>query len=54
MQGLGCHIQLSQLPPQFRCMRCDNATLIASRKEFFDTFVAKAFDHQCIMQRYTL
>jgi len=54
MQGLGCNIQLSQLSSQFRCMRCDNATLIASRKEFFDTFVAKAFDHQCIMQRYTL
>jgi cytochrome c-type biogenesis protein CcmH/NrfF len=45
VQGLGSHIQLSQLPPQFRCMRCDNAALIASRKEFFDTFVAKAFDH---------
>jgi len=42
------------LAPQFRCMRCDNATLIASLKEMLDAFVAKAFNHECIMQRYTL
>jgi len=54
MQGLGCNIELSQLSSQFRCMRSDNATLIACLKELLDAFMAKAFNHECIMQRYTL
>jgi len=28
--------------------------LIASLKELLDAFMAKAFNHECIMQRYTL